>query len=129
MDDIAAVIVECTHIVVDVPIGLPERKARECDVAARKKLKGRGSSVFPAPIRGVLSAQTHRQMCDRWFEIEERKGSKQLFGILPLIRRVDERMNPGSAVPCKGRASGGQLHGDEWRGAQPPSQGHDRGRG
>lgn len=84
-----------SHVVIDVPIGLPERGARACDLAARKMLGARRSSVFPAPIRGVSGASTYREMCDLWFQIEEKRASKQLFGILPLIRDVDRRMTPG----------------------------------
>jgi predicted RNase H-like nuclease len=40
-----------TILAIDIPIGLPERGARVCDIAARALLgPGRASSVFPAPI-------------------------------------------------------------------------------
>lgn len=43
-------------VAVDVPIGLLERGGRECDAEARRLLGGRRSSVFPAPIRPILTA-------------------------------------------------------------------------
>jgi predicted RNase H-like nuclease len=44
-----------TLIGVDIPIGLPGKGSRACDLEARRRLgRPRGSSVFPAPVRGVL---------------------------------------------------------------------------
>lgn len=49
---------------IDVPIGLPDRGARECDKAARRRLgPSRGSSVFPAPIRRILAATSYIEAC------------------------------------------------------------------
>jgi predicted RNase H-like nuclease len=42
----------------DVPIGLPGSGTRACDDLARQLLGRRASSVFPAPLRGALSAPT-----------------------------------------------------------------------
>jgi predicted RNase H-like nuclease len=39
---------------IDIPIGLPTTGARQCDGDARRLLKTRRSSVFPAPVRAVL---------------------------------------------------------------------------
>src|SRR5262245_49499590 len=47
-------------IAIDIPIGLPELGARQCDIEARRLLgPGRASSVFPAPIRPILSAGSY----------------------------------------------------------------------
>lgn len=83
---------------IDVPIGLKEYGSRDCDLAARKLLGvPKGSSVFPAPIRGILG-------CATWMEANERskalhgKGiSQQTVGILPKITEVD-------AVMCADRS-------------------------
>ena len=52
-------------IAIDIPIGLleaAERGGRECDRLVRRALgQPRGSSVFPAPVRGVLAAQSHAE--------------------------------------------------------------------
>ena len=43
-------------VVVDIPIRLPSREPRECDLDARKYLQGsRKSSVFPAPCQAALA--------------------------------------------------------------------------
>ncbi len=82
------------HIVIDVPIGLPERGARDCDVEARRMIGPRRSSVFPAPIRPMLKAKTYREACRIGARLEGRRCSRQTFAILPVIREVDERMSP-----------------------------------
>src|SRR5262245_47580963 len=49
-------------ILVDIPIGLRESGSDErlCDLAARKCLGRRSSSVFPAPVRAALHASDYR---------------------------------------------------------------------
>src|SRR5207247_765617 len=47
-------------LTVDIPIGLTDGPARQCDVEARRLLgPGRGSSVFPAPVRAALGASDY----------------------------------------------------------------------
>jgi predicted RNase H-like nuclease len=77
-------------IAIDIPIGLPESGAREADVAARKFIQPRGSSVFPSPIRPALSAQTWREGCDITYAHDGKGISQQTFAILPKIRDVDQ---------------------------------------
>lgn len=84
-----------TLIVIDIPIGLLDHGARTCDVEARRLLgRGRGSSVFPSPIRTMLEAGTWEEACRRRVEQEGKKCSKQVAGILPKIREVDGGMTP-----------------------------------
>lgn len=56
-------------VAVDVPIGLLDAYkvgGRACDRAARKLLgRPRGSSVFPAPVRPVLTATSWEDACVR----------------------------------------------------------------
>src|SRR5580658_3991596 len=44
---------------IDIPIGLPEAGPRPCDGDARSMLGPRRSSVFPAPLRGLLGATAY----------------------------------------------------------------------
>lgn len=48
-------------IAVDIPIVLPERPPRRADVAARKAIGRRGSSVFNAPPLAVLEQPTYQE--------------------------------------------------------------------
>jgi predicted RNase H-like nuclease len=76
---------------IDIPIGLPDVGARQCDVQARKLLGfPRSSSVFSAPIRPVLSARNYQEACDIRFRLEGKKMSKQAWFITPKIREVDD---------------------------------------
>jgi len=76
-------------IAVDIPIGLPDRGSRRCDLEARRMLGRRGSSVFPAPIRPVLAANSYNEACQIRFNIEGKKMSRQAWGIVPKIQQVD----------------------------------------
>jgi predicted RNase H-like nuclease len=82
-------------VAVDIPIGLCdtyEVGGRSCDRAARKYLRERGSSVFPAPVRSVLAASSWEDACarSRASAPQGKAISKQTFGILPKIREADE---------------------------------------
>ena len=75
---------------VDIPIGLPQGGSRQCDLAARKLLgQPRGSSVFPAPVRGVLRSGNYRELSKLHQEIDGRKLTQQAFRLLPKIAQVD----------------------------------------
>jgi len=81
-------------IVIDVPIGLLLAGERECDRAARKLIGKRRSSVFPAPIRAMLDAETYEEACEKRYRVEKKKCSVQLYSILPAIRDADNRLTP-----------------------------------
>lgn len=76
-------------IAVDMPIGLADAGARACDVQARALLGRRGSSVFPAPLRGVLGAATHAEACARGRAQDGRGLSIQAYNILRKVEQVD----------------------------------------
>jgi predicted RNase H-like nuclease len=75
---------------IDIPIGLPEQRGRECDKQARQRLSPyRHSSVFNTPCRAAvycddyqLANQLNRQYLDTGL-------SKQSFNISAKIRQVD----------------------------------------
>ena len=90
IDGLASLLSVPSVVALDIPIGLPERGARACDVAARRLLgQPRGSSVFPAPIRPVLDAGSYAEACEIRFAVEGKKMSRQAWGIVPKIREVD----------------------------------------
>ncbi len=79
------------RIFVDIPIGLPNGpEGRLCDREARKRLRGRrAATVFPAPVRAALAADTYDD-ANRISREETGKGmTRQTFAILPRIREVD----------------------------------------
>ncbi|MFP4560317.1 MAG: DUF429 domain-containing protein [Thiohalorhabdus sp.] len=75
---------------VDIPIGLPERGTRACDREARRMLgRPRASSVFSAPIRPMLAAESHREACRIGEDRDGRRLSRQAWNILPKVREMD----------------------------------------
>lgn len=76
-------------IAIDIPIGLPDAGARECDVAARRILGERRNSVFPSPVRAALSARSREEASAITQAIDGRRVSAQAWAIFSKIREVD----------------------------------------
>ncbi len=80
------------RVAVDIPIGLPDRNmpSRACDLAARKVLGPRMSSVFAPPSR--LATRQHEPSKARQVNIAEvgNSLSEQALGIARKIAEVDE---------------------------------------
>jgi predicted RNase H-like nuclease len=85
---------ELAAVGIDIPIGLPETGPRLCDVEARRMIGARRSSVFPAPIRGLLGAATYEEAAARCRERSGTGISRQAFGILHKIDEVDRLITP-----------------------------------
>ena len=83
------------RLLVDMPIGLPDTDARECDSMARKRLGARGRSVFPVPCRAVVdyAREADDASYDRANEMQrEQLGSglsMQAWNITPKIAEID----------------------------------------
>jgi predicted RNase H-like nuclease len=85
---------ELSCIAIDIPIGLLDGP-RACDKAARKLLgQPRGSSVFAAPCRATLGAQSHPEASSINQRGTERGLSRQAWGIVPKIKQVDDAITP-----------------------------------
>ncbi len=75
---------------IDIPIGLLGGP-RACDKAARTLLgQPRGSSVFPAPCREALRAQTYAEASLINRHKTTRGLSQQAWGIAPKMKQVDD---------------------------------------
>lgn len=82
-----------TILTIDIPIGLPDRGARDCDLLARKALGPlRGRSVFSAPIRPVLRARDHAEASGLRHAVDGVGMTLQAFGILQKVREVDDAL-------------------------------------
>jgi predicted RNase H-like nuclease len=81
-------------VAIDIPIGLAPDGPRRADVEARQRLGPRRSSVFPAPVRSVLTATTYEEACSLSRAACGKAVSKQLYNILPKIREVDALVTP-----------------------------------
>ena len=90
---------ELAVLAIDIPIGLPERGARECDRSARRLLgRPRGSSVFPAPIRPVLQAKSYTEACRIGRAVDGRGLSRQCWHLLPKIRELDDFLRSDAGI-------------------------------
>jgi predicted RNase H-like nuclease len=77
-------------IAVDIPMGLSETGPRAPDSLARKFVGGkRASSIFSAPVRGILDAHSQPEASRRHRDIDGRGFGAQAFAILPKIRDWD----------------------------------------
>ncbi|TFV57759.1 DUF429 domain-containing protein [Geodermatophilus sp. DF01-2] len=77
---------------IDMPIGLADDGPRACDVAARRRLGRAISSVFPAPLRGVLAATGHADACRMSRAASGRALSVQAWNLVPAVRSVDDAL-------------------------------------
>jgi predicted RNase H-like nuclease len=79
---------------IDMPIGLSEDGLRACDLEARRRLSGTGASstVFPAPVRQVLAADSYVQARGLAVAASRRSISAQSWNLVPSIRQVDDAL-------------------------------------
>ena len=80
---------DAERIGVDIPIGLPQRGARSCDVQARRVLGPRKASVFPAPARPLLGITDFAEALATSRRLADSGLSLQAFGLLAKIGEVD----------------------------------------
>lgn len=88
-----ASVVEANVIAIDIPIGLTDSGTRDADREARRYLgQPRGTSVFPAPIRPLLSSRSHAEAMKRSREIDGKGVPAQAFAIYKQIIEVDDQL-------------------------------------
>ena len=76
-------------IAVDIPIGIPDDKARPADTEARRFVGRRASSVFSTPTRAALEAPTFADAVARAREVTGKGISRQAFALRGRILEVD----------------------------------------
>lgn len=86
-------------VVIDMPIGLPATGRRRCDTLARVALRPRRmSSLFPAPVRAVLSTSTYADACAIHRAVDGRALSKQTFFLLHRICELDDLLQRAAGL-------------------------------
>ncbi len=101
-----------TCVLVDIPIGLPERDTgpRTCDAAARRLLSpGRAASVFPVPCRQAVYAGSYAEASRINRAVLGRGLSRQSWAIVPGIREADELLRRQPAAREQVRESHPEL--------------------
>jgi predicted RNase H-like nuclease/predicted enzyme related to lactoylglutathione lyase len=84
-----ALLVDADVVGVDIPIGIPDAGTREADVAARRFVGPRASSVFPTPIRPVLEAETYAEARAVATELTGKSVSAQAYRLRDRILEMD----------------------------------------
>ncbi|WP_169746486.1 DUF429 domain-containing protein [Demequina phytophila] len=77
------------HLVVDIPIGIPDAGPRSADQIARRFISPRGSSAFPTPVRPALIAPTYEAARVASLAAFGKSLSKQAYAIADRILDVD----------------------------------------
>ena len=81
---------DADRILIDAPIGLPTDERRACDVAARRALGPRGSSVLYTPIRDAVYRETLPEAKATNEAAADFSIQNQAWHTVPRIREVDE---------------------------------------
>ena len=79
---------------IDMPIGLPERGLRDCDLEARRMLRPHASRVFTGARRGLWDHASHAAANQALKRRGEAGVSVQLWNLGPKIREIDESITP-----------------------------------
>ena len=95
LPDVAAVLAvpDVDLVAIDMPIGLSDDGPRACDIEARRLLGGAGSSVFPAPLRGVLDCADYADACSVSRRAAGKALSVQAWNLVPAIRALDDALD------------------------------------
>ena len=105
---------------IDMVIGLQGNEAQvRPDGMARKILKGRASTVFPAPCRKAVYGKTKEERLQPNIEVLHKKFPSQTDAIIPKMRELDEflqvnmqyknRLQESHPEVCFARLNGGVL--------------------
>jgi predicted RNase H-like nuclease len=91
-----AIALGADRILIDIPIGLPDTKRRDCDLKARAMLGAARSRVFLDVRRPLLRflPKDDYAGANRWAKNDGAGISRQLWGILPKIDEVARIMRP-----------------------------------
>jgi predicted RNase H-like nuclease len=93
-----ALLVDAAVIGVDIPIGFPDGEARPADVAARRFIGPRASSVFPMAPRAVLEQPSYAEARRIAVELTGKSVSAQAYAIGRRILEVDDYAHTDARV-------------------------------
>jgi predicted RNase H-like nuclease/predicted enzyme related to lactoylglutathione lyase len=93
-----ALLVDAEVIGVDIPIGFPDGEARPADLAARRFIGPRASSVFPMAPRAVLEQPSYADARRVAVELTGKSVSAQAYAIGRRIVEVDDYAHTDARV-------------------------------
>ena len=92
-EEVLKIVFDCSTVVVDMPIGLPESGIRKCDAEARGVLGKTGTStVFNTPPRASLAAQDKYEFQEIVKKINGVGAGYPVWGIVPKLKDLDSQM-------------------------------------
>ena len=77
------------HLGIDMPMGLPDRPGRASDMAARRFLGPRRSSIFSTPPRDIVHHTSYAEANAATRDLHSIGLSVQAFNLFPKIRQLD----------------------------------------
>lgn len=81
---------DAESILIDIPIGLPESKRRDCDARAKKFVgTERSNSIFWTPCRDAVEANTYEKAKGANEACRGDSLLSQAWGLIPRIQEVD----------------------------------------
>lgn len=83
-----------TAVAIDMPIGLPDEGPRACDRLARRRLPGRGSTVYPAPRRAALGCSSYAEARTLLARLGGPSLSAQAWGLVRSVKVLDDLLTP-----------------------------------
>ncbi|MGU3436024.1 DUF429 domain-containing protein [Actinomycetes bacterium M1A6_2h] len=86
VSDVLEVTAGCTAVGVDMPLHMPEKDYRPCELEAKTLLGPARSSIFHTPVRAVLDTETYVEACAVSRAVTGKAISKQSWYLLPSIR-------------------------------------------
>lgn len=81
---------EVAVIAVDMPINLPGREVRDCDVQAKHRLGARASSVFFVPPIAVLEEDSYEMANDLSRKLTGRGVTQQAYALRAGVKEVGQ---------------------------------------
>ncbi len=106
-------------IVIDIPIGLPDKGDRKADNAARKCLGIRHVCVFPAPIRPILDCPNREEACAKCVAIGERRVNVFQWAIVPKVKSIDSVLRRSQGAQGRVREGHPELSFTKMNGGTP----------
>src|ERR1035437_1885119 len=88
---------EVAVIAVDMPIDLPGREARDCDVQAKHRLGARARSVLFVPPIAVLEEDSYEKANDLSRELTGRGVTQQAYALRAGVKEVGHLRGQTSA--------------------------------
>lgn len=95
--EVMAQVAGCSAVGVDMPIGLVDAGARECERLAREVLGSRAGTIFLMPPRAVLEAPSHAEALARCRELGVPGVSAQGYALRGKVLELETAVRSGDA--------------------------------